>query len=108
MKKAYLFLFLFMTLAAANFSRAENSEFAKPDCTITLSPWLLMVNPNNYMSAQYVVVKVLDANNNVLATTQTTPGQAVTFARNAQQRKVSCTYHSNGSNAIIIDIIDIG
>jgi hypothetical protein len=111
MKKVYLFLLLFITAASANFSRAENLDVAKPEFTINLSPWMISVLPNDYVNAQYVEVKTLDANNHVLATVLTTPSQTASFMRSGQERKVSCTYHfngNNGTNFIIIDIIDIG
>lgn len=110
MKKVYIFLLLFMTVASTAFSRVDSPAFEKPECIVNLSPWVISVNPNDYLSAQYVEVKTLDASNHVLATAQTTPGQAVAFSRTGQERKVSCTYHfsgSNGTNAIIIDIIDL-
>lgn len=66
----------------------------------------IQVNPTAYMNAQTVLVKVLDANGNILASGQVAPGGNLSFPLTGNERQVQEIYHINtGAFFIIISEI---
>ena len=79
MKQVLLFAFLF----CASFSIAFAAQKSNQDAPeyIIIEDMVVLVTANEYMSAQYVVVSILDSNGNVQASATTQPGRTVTFSR---------------------------
>lgn len=104
MKKLLFFALLFCTTLGITSAHSINQD--QPDYVI-IEDQLILLTPNNYMSAQYVYAELLDANGNVQASTTTTPGRTVSFVKNDASTRVRSTYYMDGGQQnIIIDLIN--
>lgn len=87
------------------FALAPGASFASNEIIIEVVVHL-QVRPIAHLDAQYVMVKVLDANGNMLTAGQVVPGEDIYFDRSGNERQVLEIYHmASGAEYIIISDI---
>lgn len=102
MKKQFAvfsFIFLFALSPLASFAHNEGGILI--DYVIQFQ-----VKPIAHLDAQYVTIKILDANGNMLTGGQVTPGDVMTFTKSGNERKALEIYHmASGAEFIIVSEI---
>ncbi len=100
-------LLLFALLLSATYSSlSAHSMLQDKTGYVIIEDQIILLTPNNYMSAQYVLAELVDVNGNVQASAVTTPGRTVSFLGNDASQKVRSTYYMDGGQQnIIIDLI---
>lgn len=96
-------LFFIALFVSAGLSLRSATLAPAPDFVV-ITDGVVYLTANEYMSATYVTVSLLDKNGNVQATATTSAGGTVAFTLNNASRKVRSVYHmDSGQEFVIMD-----